>query len=137
MTIDDAKARSMAYATMLIESFPAAAFTAKSLEAVARQCKFFPAYAEVIQHLGAWWKENRPTVLAIAGPDTEYVMQPSDWSWVRHWDNRKAAGFANVANCPKYPGVPDHADAHRRAHAESMVRRYSPAGWDHVQRRAA
>jgi hypothetical protein len=137
MTAEDAKAKCVAYVSMIFEQFEAWAFTKVSLEAVARQCKWFPSYAELVEHLGAWCRENRPRVLAIAGPGSEYVMQPSDWGWVRYWDNRKAAGFSNIANCPKYPGVPDHPQAHREAHATSLVRSKSPAAWDHIQRRAA
>jgi hypothetical protein len=66
----EADARLNAYAPLLMSRFDAAAFTAESLEHVAGNCKFFPAYGELVEHLAAWWKENRPreTRLAIAGP---------------------------------------------------------------------
>jgi hypothetical protein len=68
MTRADAEMKLAAYVPLLQDNFPAAAFTQDSLHHVARQCKWFPSYAEVIEHLGAWWKERRPPFPAIAPP---------------------------------------------------------------------
>jgi hypothetical protein len=58
MTVEDARTRCGAYATMLSEAFPAAAFTRKSLEEVASRCKWFPSYAEVVAALGEIRRES-------------------------------------------------------------------------------
>lgn len=47
----DAAAKIRAYAAML--EFPASAFSRSSLDAAARRFKFFPAYAELVEHLEA------------------------------------------------------------------------------------
>ncbi len=47
----DGLAKIRAYAAML--EFPASAFTRSSLDAAARRFKFFPAYAELVEHLEA------------------------------------------------------------------------------------
>lgn len=54
-----------AYVPLIVTRFPAAAFTAPSLEEVGAQCKFFPAYGELCDRLGAWWRENRPRPVMI------------------------------------------------------------------------
>ncbi len=64
----EANARVDAYVPLLVCDFPPGAFTGDSLKAVARECKFFPAYAEVIQHLGAWWKSARPLLPELPPP---------------------------------------------------------------------
>jgi hypothetical protein len=53
-------ARISAYVPLLAADFPQAAFGPVSLAMVARQCQFFPSYAEICKHLGPWWRENRP-----------------------------------------------------------------------------
>jgi hypothetical protein len=60
------------YATMLGRNFEVKAFTQRSLEAVALECKFWPAYGELAQHLAAWWKDNRPSLLALAAPQRQW-----------------------------------------------------------------
>ena len=39
-----------------------------SLHHVASACKWFPSYAEVIDHLRDWWRANRPTPPALPPP---------------------------------------------------------------------
>lgn len=64
----EAEQRLGAYVPLLADEFSTGAFCRASLAAVARECKFFPAYAEVVQHLSAWWREHRPASAAITGP---------------------------------------------------------------------
>ena len=69
MTRDEAEIRLAAFAPMLADRFPADAFTSASLEHVAAECvKGFPTYGELVQHLGAWWHDNRPQPPRIAPP---------------------------------------------------------------------
>lgn len=72
----EAEARLAAYAPLLIREFPPQAFTADSLTAVARACKFFPSFGELCTHLGDWWKANRPTVRALPPPDLPPKREP-------------------------------------------------------------
>lgn len=48
--VDDAKAKATAYAMMLID-YPAAVLTRDTLNGVAKAFRFFPAYAELAEHL--------------------------------------------------------------------------------------
>ena len=69
MTREDATMKLAAYVPMLTQRFPDAAFTAESLEHVARHAvKGFPTYGELAEWLGEWWKERRPPLTALAPP---------------------------------------------------------------------
>ena len=66
-----------AYVPMLLDRFPAEAFTAASLEHVAhRAVKGFPTYGELTEWLGAWWKEHRPPLRALPPPDLPKPRPP-------------------------------------------------------------
>jgi len=73
--LPDAKAKIASLASGLVEEYPPAAFTRQSLLTVARQCKFFPSYAELTSALTAWWNENRPVLPALPAP-YEHVPTP-------------------------------------------------------------
>ena len=68
MTRAEAEMKLRAYVPLLQDNFPPGAFTPESLHHVASQCKFFPAYAEVIDHLRDWWRANRPALPALPPP---------------------------------------------------------------------
>lgn len=68
MPVAEARAKLGAYTPLLMQRFPTVVFTPQSLEAVAAQCKFFPSYAEICDHLGAWWRENRPVEKRLPPP---------------------------------------------------------------------
>ena len=71
MSARDAQAKLAAYVPLLAHEFPAAAFTAASLTAVGRTCKWFPSFGEVTAALSAWWEDNQPyvpTVALLTGP---------------------------------------------------------------------
>jgi hypothetical protein len=76
MTRVEAEMKLRAYVPLLLENFPPAAFTQDSLHFVASQCKWFPSYAEVIEHLRTWWHDNRPRPVAIAPPPPEPEPPP-------------------------------------------------------------
>ena len=77
MTPTEAEMKTLAYVPMLQDDFPPDAFTQDSLSAVARQCKFFPSYAEVYNHLRAWWRERRPMPIALPPPTPEPRPEPT------------------------------------------------------------
>jgi hypothetical protein len=133
MAADEARTRCAAYASMVAGEFPVAAFTQKSLEAVARECRFFPSYGELVEYLGKFWRDHKPAFLALpsAGPQSSWTA--TDQSWFDTWQRHQSEGFANVPNCPRYPGItPDRPENHRRAHVASMVRRFSPSAWTRI-----
>ena len=72
---NESRAKLNLLAPMLAEEFPAGAFTPPSLAAVARQCKFFPSYAEICEVLSPWWKEHRPPHRAIAADQNATIRQ--------------------------------------------------------------
>jgi hypothetical protein len=73
--LSDIKPRIGGLASLLAENYPADAFCRASLEHAARECKFFPSYAELCDILSPWWKEHRPTPLAIAGDQSASAEQ--------------------------------------------------------------
>lgn len=84
----DSKTKIAALALILAGDYPGIAFNRHSLSAVARQCRFFPSYAELCEHLGAWWRDHRPTPVAIASPlsdtwsqrvEADHAQAASDW----------------------------------------------------------
>lgn len=92
LTTDEARAKIAAYVPLLAARFEPAAFTAASLEFVASQCKFFPAYGEVVDHLRSWWHENRPAnpyyAALEASPPTARYVSPEE-SLKRHQASQK------------------------------------------------
>jgi hypothetical protein len=61
----DSKPKIASLAAALGEEFPLGAFTRQSLLVVARTTKFFPSYSEICDALSPWWKDHRPTPVAI------------------------------------------------------------------------
>lgn len=68
MTRGDAEMKLRAYVPLLQDQFPVGAFTPASLHHVAAQCKWFPSYAEVVEHLRGWWRDHRPAPPALPPP---------------------------------------------------------------------
>jgi len=69
MSRADAEMKLRAYVPLLQDNFPLGAFTQDSLHHVASRCKWFPSYAEVVEHLGEWWRPRRPPLTALSRPD--------------------------------------------------------------------
>jgi hypothetical protein len=62
---------------VLAGEFPhPAAFSLASLIAIAGECRFFPAYAELRGHLGAWWREHRPATVSLPNKPAPVVRKP-------------------------------------------------------------
>jgi hypothetical protein len=87
MTRADAEMKLRAYVPLLQDNFPAAAFTQASLHHVAAQCKWFPSYGEVVEHLRAWWNPRRPLPPALPPPERvpvhAAVATPEEREYVR------------------------------------------------------
>jgi hypothetical protein len=84
MSRAEAEMKLRAYVPLLQDQFPAGAFTQESLHAVAAQCKWFPSYAEVIQHLRGWWREHRPAPPALPPPAPVPPRQPPTEAEIAH-----------------------------------------------------
>jgi hypothetical protein len=84
----EANARVDAYAPMLSRQFDRWAFCQRSLDAVARQCKFWPAYGELCEALSAWCRANRPpsTAPRLAGPD---ALSPAEYRAQQEREDRE------------------------------------------------
>lgn len=91
MPADEARMRIEVIAPLLEDQFPAWAFTAASLQAVARGAKFFPAYAELAEALSGWLRENRPplTTPMLEGPKTA-ALTPGEAVFVAIFRKRLA-----------------------------------------------
>lgn len=84
MTATDARDKIGAYAAMLRDDFPPACFTKASLAAVARACKFFPAYGELCDALTAWSEASgthrqAPPLARRSGPREEQTAIGDSW----------------------------------------------------------
>ena len=67
---EDAASKLAVYVPLLVQRFPADAFTAESLEHVAaRAVKGFPTYGELAEWLAEWWRPRRPPFTPLAPPD--------------------------------------------------------------------
>lgn len=65
MSGEEISARIGALTPHLAAEFPPPAFCRASLTAVARQCRFFPNFAECCEALAPWWRNHRPLPPAI------------------------------------------------------------------------
>jgi len=95
----EANARVNTYAPMLSRQFDQWAFCQRSLEAVARQCKFWPAYGELCEALSAWCRANRPPSVAprLDGPAD---LSPAEYRTRQDREEREwwEAHIADVAS---------------------------------------
>ena len=84
----DNKPKIATLASALSEEFPPGAFTRSSLLVVSRAYKFFPSYSEICETLSPWWKDHRPTPIAIetdqsAGAKQAQRERDNAESWVK------------------------------------------------------
>lgn len=77
MSAADVRSKLEAYVPMLRQEFSAEVFCPDSLAYVAGQCKFFPAYGELCDHLRSWWRDNKPFVPALPAPAPEPRIPPT------------------------------------------------------------
>lgn len=76
MTRAECEMKLRAYVPLLQERFPAAAFTQASLDYVAAQFRFFPAYGDVVNALSDHWRQSRPPPPALPPPAPEPERDP-------------------------------------------------------------
>jgi hypothetical protein len=85
ITRQEAEMKLAAYVPLLMDNFPDAAFTSESLNHVAREClKGFPTYPELVNHLGAWWREHRPAPPTLPPPPLPPARPPPTPEEVAH-----------------------------------------------------
>jgi len=96
MSVEEAVAKLNAFGPFLAEDFADAAFTAASLKAVARQCRYFPTYGELAPLLQAWWDESRPAVVRDPQGPTE-----EDEAVLRNWQRHSSGDWGKTV--PKDP----------------------------------
>ena len=78
LTEADVLSRVGEYAALLCGEMECGAFTDASFAYVAARCRFFPAYAELLDHLRAWWRENRPALPALPAPREPDREEPTN-----------------------------------------------------------
>lgn len=110
----------------LLSAYPAWAFSPGSLDAMAREFKFFPSYAELSESLRYWARDNAPPQMALPS------NAPAGWSdddevWFRYWHRRAAEGFTPLTGLAKPP-----SGLSWRAHVASLVRSKSGAAWARI-----
>lgn len=125
MSKAEADAKMNAYIPFMAQ-WPDWVFNPRSLEFVARECKFFPSYAEVSAHLATWLRENRSPQKAI-GSDKPAGWNEIDEVWYRYWFRRKSQGFGPIPELQKPPGGLSWRD-----HVASVVRTYSGKAWSRI-----
>jgi hypothetical protein len=108
-------------AEMLIrDDFPASAFNADALHAVAMGNAYFPAYDAIRVALARHWFETRPKGAALpdlSGDVDVTGFSPMDRSWLGFWQKRLSEGFAAVRAGDR----PSSAE-----HVLSLIRQQSP-----------
>lgn len=90
-------------ARLLAEHLPAAAFTPASLEYVARECEWWPAYAVMRRHLSDWWRDNRPTPQFRIGMASEGERYDLEQEAIRASWQDEAVIRAKLAEAEKLP----------------------------------
>ena len=117
----DSKRRIAALASVLFEEFPPGAFTRQSLIVVSRAYTFFPSYAEICKELSPWWKDHRPTPIAIADDRSAAVKQAQrDREVAESWANMTAAQVrAHIRELTDFTPT-DMAIAHRGLLAHAL-----------------
>lgn len=111
----------------LLGDLPDAAFTAGSLDHVARHATHgCPNYATVRAALSAWWSEHRPPAIANTATDGLSAM---DRVWLAHWRKLRANGFQPEVDFAVEAGKPRDY----RAHTASLIRQRSPKAWAAIE----
>lgn len=119
-------------AIMLGKEFPSPAFTSDSLQAIAGDIEWFPAYATLRAAVAIWWAEHRPQQRRIAGPPGVEDLPKMDQLWFAFYHKRigEIEGGrldANGVKVDAFAGRGNSADARRNL--ASLVRKNSPAAW--------
>lgn len=110
----EAEMKLAAYVPLLQDRFPDGAFTADSLEHVARHCiKGFPTYAELAGYLSDWWRDNRPRPTALPPPPPPPKREPPTPEEIEYVHARvvevvRALGPTRYADQDYAPAKPRH-----------------------------
>lgn len=102
MTRAECEMKLRAYVPLLTDRFPPAAFTRASLEHVAAQCRFFPAYGDVVNFLADHWKSVRPLPPALPPPEPEPERDPPTPEEVAHVEALVAECIASLRAAALY-----------------------------------
>ena len=120
-------------AIMLGKEFPSSAFTSDSLQAIAGEIEWFPAYSTLRAGVAIWWADHRPQQRKLAGPPGNETLGGMDAYWFRFWHKRVAeieAGHAEDEHGrPLDPFVGRGSAEAARRNLASLVREKSPAAW--------
>lgn len=120
-------------AIMLGREFPSGAFTSDSLQAVAANHPWFPAYADLRTSVALWWSENRPRQRQISGPAGGETLRGMDAEWFGFYHKRMSeieAGHAEDAKGVTIDAFSGRGDAvAARRNLGSLMRKMSPAAW--------
>jgi hypothetical protein len=119
----DSKPKVASLASALAEDFPAGAFTRQSLLVVSRAYKFFPCYSEICETLSPWWRDHRPTPIAIETDQSSSVKQRELERRNREeWEGVTAAQVReHVRNLASFAPT-DMATAHRGILAHGLAK---------------
>ena len=107
------------YIPGLAKRFDARVFCRGSVEHVAAECRHWPTYAVLIDHLRAWVTET-PDPLAITH-DRSDSLSPTDRQWVSYWHKRQAEGFSTADGSPPVNVVEARANCLSLIRAQSMA----------------
>ena len=108
---------------LLGQQFPDAAYTLKSMEAIASQSPFWPSYNELLKWLGDWWKDNAPPSTRMLSDETMRDWDEMDRKWHDYFFIRQGENFSPVGES-KRPSS--------RQHLLSLIREQSPKAWSRI-----
>ena len=74
-----------AMTALIGRDFPDSAFCVDSLSFVASASPFWPAYADLVKHLGAWWRDNRPSAHLAISDTRVAALSSEDQAWLAYW----------------------------------------------------
>lgn len=99
-------AKGLAGILPMLDAYPDGAFTLDSLEYVAARLQRVPTYAELNPIIGKWWKEHRPTPIAITHDtsDANKIRRQHDEmdaSWKGITAEQVRAKLREIAVCPE------------------------------------
>ena len=129
MSAEEAHSRLSAFVPLLVDEFSERYFSPDSLRFVAKQCKFFPTYGELVDHLNAWSRQVKPQHVAL---QNDSDLPEKDQGWLAYWHRRKAEGFAPLRNEKGALARPEIRNWRR--HTETLIQHYAPNAWQILER---
>lgn len=129
LSAEEADSRLSAFVPLLADEFSERYFTPNSLRFVARACKFFPTYGELVDHLNAWSRQAKSPHAALRNDSN---LAPEEQGWLAYWRRRQAEGFAPLREADGRLSRPEIRDW--RLHTETLIQHYAPNAWHVVER---